>query len=472
MPPNILWIVFDTARADAFEPYGAPVGSSPALADLARRGEASKDVRSTACWTVPAHLSMFAGGLPRQLGLANQAGLKAHNLQPILESQRERLISEVLTRSGYRTAGVSANAWVSHHSGFGTGFEQFVDSLDTRHAKMAASSRRARARWLMDAAHAREDDGARAAERQLETWIAEGPGRPFFWFVNLVECHSPYLPPKPFAELGPLERVKAADEASRYLTQGGFWRACVTGDVPPEPALERMRAGYRGAIRYMDEWLGRLLERLDTAGLLDETLVIVSSDHGENFGEGDLIGHAFSLDDRLTNVPFVAAGPGADRLSGVRSFVELPGRLVEVAEVTDHPYDPGRLPPLPVAQFDSPAPPPTDPRTVYAVDLWNLDEAAAHRLTMPLLSVVDDRVKMVVRGSTETFHDLDADPLELVALRADEVDTDSVRRLRAAAAHPTVVASEARLDTRAGPPPSTDVDVADLEDRMRLLGYL
>src|SRR3954454_12309272 len=108
MRPNILWIVLDTARADALEPYGAPAGARPAIADLARRGLALRGVHSTACWTLPSHTSMFAGGLPRELGFANQAGLNVTNARPIIESLRDRLIAEVLRRSGYETSAVSA----------------------------------------------------------------------------------------------------------------------------------------------------------------------------------------------------------------------------------------------------------------------------------------------------------------------------------------------------------------------------
>jgi arylsulfatase A-like enzyme len=472
MRPNILWIVFDTARADALEPYGATPGATPAIADLARRGVALAGVHSTACWTLPAHVSMFAGGLPRQFGLGDQAGINPSLAKPIVESLRERSIVELLRRSGYRTGAVSANAWVTPHSGFGPGFDRFVDVRSGRQAQMSTDNRRAHARWLVEAARARVDDGARAAEHELGRWIADAASEPFFWFVNLVECHSPYLPPRPYAELSLLARVSAAREASAHLTMEAFWRTCITGDVPEVDALDRMRAGYRGAIRYMDDWLARLLEALDRAGLLDETLVMVCSDHGENFGEGDLIGHGFSLDQRLINVPFIAAGPGADSLTGLRSVAEVPRRLAQMTDLPDHPWDPADLPPLPVAQFDSPVPPLSDPRTQWAVAEWRLDERAVARMTEPILAVVDDSVKLVRRGDLEAFHHLRTDPLELQPLTADDVDPAAVSRLRAAAAHPSVVASESRLAEPSPSPLGVDHDAADLEDRMRLLGYL
>lgn len=473
MRPNIVWIVLDTARADALEPYGAAPGSSAAIADLARRGAALPDVRSTACWTLPAHVSMFAGGLPRQLGLADQAGINPFTARPIVEALRERWIVELLRRSGYRTSGVSANSWVSEHSGFAMGFDRFENASSARQAKMSSETKAARIKWLAEAARARVDDGARDAERHLRSWLADLTPDPFFWFVNLVECHSPYLPPKPYAELSVARRVTAAREARAHLTMAEFWRVCVTGDIPSPEELDRMRAGYRGAIRYMDDWLARLLEALDTARVLDDTLVIVSSDHGENFGEAGLIGHGFSLDERLIKVPFVAAGPGADHLGGLRSLAEVPGRLAELAALDGHPYDRADVPSVAVAQFDSPAPPRDDPRTQTAIAMWGLDEAAAQLMTTPQTALVDGNVKLVLRGGAETFYDLDADLLELAPLSAQDVDPVAAGRLREAAAHPSVLASEATLNRSGAPPPQgTAEEIAGLEDRMRLLGYL
>ncbi|MFN2544477.1 MAG: sulfatase-like hydrolase/transferase [Actinomycetota bacterium] len=473
MRPNILWIVFDTARADAFEPYGASAGSSPVVADLARRGGAVAGVRSTACWTVPAHVSMFAGGMPRGLGFARQAGLTPGNAEPIVAALRERLIAEVLRRSGYRTGAISANGWVSRRGGFAVGFERFVDRLKARRVQAVSETRIARGRWMAEAALARGDDGAREAGARLRAWISKPPAGPFFWFVNLVECHSPYLPPRSHTELSLQDRIRAAREARVLLTLDEFWRACITGTVPPTGAIERMRAGYRGAVRYMDDWLGRVLEQLAAATLLDETLVILSSDHGENFGEGGLIGHGFSLDERLIEVPFVTAGPGSERLRDVRSLAEVPRRLAEIAEVANHPYDVADTPRIPVAQFDPPAPPRGDPRTDRAIALWDLDEPAVERLTTPMTAAVDGTLKLLRRGDTEEFYDLEADPLEGRPTDAGRLDGASVERLRAAVSHPAVVATEARLDTKIAPPPEVpDHELAEIEDRLRLLGYL
>src|SRR5437764_11736456 len=99
MRPNVLLVVLDAARRDALEPYGAPAGSTPAIAQLARRGAALPDVYATGCWTVPSHASIFTGLLPRAAGLAQAR--RPLEAKPVLDAHRELLLPEVMRREGY-----------------------------------------------------------------------------------------------------------------------------------------------------------------------------------------------------------------------------------------------------------------------------------------------------------------------------------------------------------------------------------
>jgi arylsulfatase A-like enzyme len=473
MRPNILWLVMDTVRADALEPYGAPVGASPVVADLARRGVVAPHLRSTACWTLPAHVSMFAGQLPRAAGFHDQAGLHPDNAKPAVEALADRMLASVLRRAGYATGAVSANLWVSERSGFAPGFDRFADAVTTRQGRMSSLALRDRAAWLWEAARGTVDDGAQSAGQVLQGWAHEVTDEPFFWFVNLVEGHSPYLPPRPYGGASRLTRARAGREAAEFLTQGGVWRACVKREMPSAGALARMRELYGGAVRYMDDWLERVLSALDAAGKLDDTLIMVTADHGENFGENDLLAHGFSLDDRLVRVPGIFAGPGAERLADVRSLAELPARLAEIAGIAEHPYQEDDLPALAVAQFDPPVRPPEDKRTAHMIDVWDLDDAAVELLVTPITMAADGDVKLVVSGDREGFYRPGADPLETQPLTDSDLDPAVVARLRAALRHPAATAS-ATTWKPASPdaPAAAPQDLADLEDRMRLLGYL
>jgi arylsulfatase A-like enzyme len=448
---NVLLIVFDTARRDALQGSRAP-----AVADLARRGVQASDAHSTACWTLPSHAAMFTGLLPRAAGLARAPARTPQSCRPVIEGHSQRLLPEVFRRAGYATRGVSANLWISGHSGFDTGFDEFRSVESGRQGGLHDPSPRARARWALEAARARVDDGAFAARSILRGWGTEGP---FFWFVNLNECHSPYLPPRPYSDVGLLGRLRAAEEARRYLTLDAIWRACVGGLEVPEEALQRMRHLYARSIRLMDDWLADILALLDARGVLDDTLVVVTSDHGENFGENGLMAHAFSLDERLTHVPLVAAGPGAEELSGLVSLADLPRALARAAGIR-HPWGPDICSGVAVAEFDPPTGP-DDGRAQRVVREWGVGEAGLRVLTTPLTSATDGSSKLVRRGDVEQLFDLDCDPLEQHPLDPSDPRADQLRAALDPA--PAVVESQAE--------PSAE-ELAEIEERMKLLGYM
>jgi len=467
--PNILLIVLDTARADAFEPYGAAAGATPTLAQLASRGAAVDQAYSPACWTVPSHGAMFTGLLPRTSQIGPSAHGRPARITEMINASEDRLLSSVLTANGYATAGVSTNAWVSPRIGFDRGFETFTFIESQRNAM--SGSWKERAAWAWQSLRARVDDGATAVEDLLSTWLVErNQQKPFFWFVNLIECHSPYLPPKPYDDLGALDRLRAGEEASEYLTFVALTRACLVGHDIPETALRRMRYLYQRAIRLLDDWLARVLEGLDRAGVLDETIVIVTSDHGENFGENDLMGHGYSLDQRLIRVPFVTSGPWSPPGDRVVSLAEIPRLLGDAIGLPDHPWQADPRYDVAVAQLDSPCAP-DDPYALEALREFGLSEAVLPRMVRTMSCATDGHVKLFREGTTETIIDLDDDPLETTFVpvgRAHELRHGNVlTRLRTAL--DAAGALEATGDADSGP---RTIDDPDLEAQLRLLGYI
>lgn len=470
----------DTARADALEPYGAPAGSTPVLGQLAATGKAAPSVYAAASWTLPSHAAMFTGLLPRAtgIGLTEASPADAHSRMHALS---DRVLPEALRQAGYRTGGVTTNLWVSERTGFSVGFEDFVEINTGRQGKIRNPSLRARLRWGREILRAEVDDGAAETERVLRGWVDSiQPGQPFFWFVNLIECHSPYLPPRPYNDLSPAGRLQAGFEARRHLTLEAIWKACVADLDVPDAALERMRHLYGGSVRYMDDWLGRVLEALDNRGALDDTIVMVTSDHGENFGEGGLLAHCFSLDDRLIHVPLIVHGPHeAVDLDRITSLAELPRLVAGLAGIDGHPWN-GDLPEgIALSQLDPPVLA-TDSRATDVASDWGLDDAGFERLTTPFVSATDGRRKLIRRQGRDLLHDLRTDPLELNPrdpLRdppSDE-DADAIDALRRALDHPAMAATglePAAVGATPEHPGATQEETEDLEERMRLLGYL
>src|SRR5437588_7630579 len=155
-PPNVLLLVLDALRADAVEPFGAPPGSSPALAELARRGRAIEGVRATASWTLPSHIAMFTGQLARGLGLGQAPSRTPQGAAPVVRAQEDRLLAAVLSRAGYDTRGVTTNVWAGKASGFDAGFERFVE-LDSSRQNSLGGGLRQRVKWDWEGVRSRAD---------------------------------------------------------------------------------------------------------------------------------------------------------------------------------------------------------------------------------------------------------------------------------------------------------------------------
>jgi arylsulfatase A-like enzyme len=465
---NILLVVLDALRRDAVEPYGAPRGATPAIANLAARGSALPNAYATASWTLPSHASMFTGLLPRQLGLGQPPGGTPKGARGALERVADRVLANVLAKSGYATRGWSANLWASQHAGFDLGFDRFSYVSGHRVDRLAAEGARARLAWALEGLRARHDDGAAEIGGALREDIASWSGQPTLWFVNLCECHSPYLPPRPWDDLGTATRVRAALDAQRHLS---FQSIClfVAGRWQiPDEAFARMRHLYARAAAYLDSWLADVLDALDRRGILDDTLVIVTSDHGENFGEDGLLAHGFSVDQRLIHVPLVMAGPGAISPAGPFSLAELPTVIADAAGLADHPWRRELPDGVVVAQYD-PMGPPSHPRVREVADRWQIDDVGIDRLTAEFSCATDGRLKLVVRNGAELLYDLREDPGESAPL--DPVGANGgFAALRSALQHPSARATAPSPATQV--PSASAEELADLERQMKLLGYM
>jgi arylsulfatase A-like enzyme len=486
--PNFLLVVMDTARADAFEPYGAPTGSSPTIAQLATRGRAYENVFATANWTVPSHASMFSGLQPGAVGLGQVPGGPLE-CRPAVEALRPRLLPEVLRKAGYRTAGVSTNLWVTDKTGFATGFDDFRVTNADRTGNLGSRRIKHRIAWDYENTVAHKDDGASQCQGALEEFARGQNGQPFFWFVNLTECHSPYLPPRPYNDLGAIGRFRAAEEARRYLTLGTIWQVCLGAATIPPHAFERMKHLYQRSIRYMDDWFEQLLTMLDKCRLLDDTVVMVTSDHGENLGESNLIGHAFSLDDRLIRVPFVCSHPELFNGDGAVSLADLPGAIARLGGMDVHPYEnEGSVDGVAVSEMERLAAP-SNPRAQEVSRSWQLGEEGFRRLTSSGWSACDGRFKLVSIEGDEHLYDTHSDRLELRPVHVDgALDEESsalATRLRVAAnkvmhRHPEGLGHESlaperaslRPKTSSAPPEVSSEELDAIADQMRRLGYL
>ncbi len=273
--PSVILVTVDTLRADHLPVYGYNQQTAPAISAMAEGAIVFEKAFTTAPKTAPAYASMFTGMYPFRHGL-RLLGQELHRDNVTL--------AERMTAAGYHSAGfVSSTVMIDRLSRLGQGFAVWDDRMPRRELN--------------------RDNYQRRAEQTIDAvleWLPDD-GKPFFLFIHLIDPHGPYRPPAAFrGSFEPRHRRKLqADEVP------GFQR------IPGAECLGDYIAGYDGEIAYADSQIARLFGRLFEEGLYDDSLVIVTADHGESFGEdGYFFRHGKTLHESSIHVPLVIKPPG------------------------------------------------------------------------------------------------------------------------------------------------------------------
>ncbi len=347
--PDVLLIVLDCVRSDLFEAEVARPDALPFLHSLRSQVASFPRTASTASWTIPGHASLFTGLYPWDHG--------AHcRLGPILTREPET-IAEFLQREGYATGFFSANSYVQPSTGLARGFQEtlwggarefFLRFASIQKAgcpdlgghpltPLPASSPGARPSPLRDLAmsslprlpavwDAMNRTGGKLLgtyakdmhavcpwiEPELDGWLArQRPDQPVFAFVNLVEAHEPYL-----ADGG--DPVSVGRWLS-YARSGQDSISWIRGAWTPSPReVASVRAGYVRSLRTLDRRVQQIVERFASRRDWDNTLFVLTSDHGQAFLEQDLLYHRFRVDEPIARIPLWIRSPGS-AVTGARS---------------------------------------------------------------------------------------------------------------------------------------------------------
>lgn len=292
--PNVLLIVLDTVRAWSLGLYGHSRPNTPELEHWMSDGVRFQTTLSTAPWTLPSHASMFTGRFPHELS--------AGWVSPL--DDEHPTLAEVLSARGYASAGFVANtAYCSYESGLARGFGHYEDYpvtlpqviFSSSLGKYLAGSRFTRRKLLRVSADDIND--------RVISWLnGRSDDRPFFVFLNYLDAHNPYQPPPPFDTLFSDSGSARYLEAVKEETPMRQW-----SPEEHQAAVEK----YDESIAYLDHELGTLFAELKRRGLWDNTIVIVTSDHGEEFGEHKVFFHGNSLYRAGLDVPLLVRFPGA-----------------------------------------------------------------------------------------------------------------------------------------------------------------
>jgi arylsulfatase A-like enzyme len=274
-PPNVVLIVLDTVRADHLGCYGYARAISPRIDGFARNATRYTRSVSAAPWTVPSHGSLFTGRPPFVHGahtFAVESPTKNVNPLPL-----DRVtLAETLHSAGYRTAAFVANvAYLAPHWQLDQGFETY--HVERLHGD--------------------------ALNQHVFSWL-EQVTTPFFLFVNYIDAHRPYnTTPRP----GLLD--PPAEHGPELLDQLVEQVMPATGPVP-EALARKVVDQYDTAIANLDEQIGVLLNRLEQSGVAENTVIVITSDHGEYFGEHQLVEHSKDIYQEAIRVPLILRGPG------------------------------------------------------------------------------------------------------------------------------------------------------------------
>jgi len=310
---NILLISIDTLRADHVGAYGYSRPTTPNLDRFAEQAVRFDRAYSSSNWTLPGHAGIFTGLLSGGHG----ARLPRHKIRDDVP-----LLTETLTAGGLRTAAFVTHVFVSEEYGFNRGFQSF------------AYRQNAPASWVTD---------------QALAWLqaADRPS-PFFLFLHYFDLHAPYgktwTPTESFAPAGCRGPVPINRALDAYLRKDWSVFDCIT-------------ALYDADLAYVDKQLGRLFEFLERTGRLRDTLVIVTSDHGELMGKDEGASHYISLFEPEIRVPLIMHLP---RPAGSRRLIEQPVSTIQLAptllEAVGHPPFQTDLPSLLPLLRGAPAP--------------------------------------------------------------------------------------------------------------------
>jgi len=442
--PNVLLVVLDTVAAGHLGCYGSMRATSPAIDAIAREGVLFENAFAAAPWTLPSHASLFTG----LHSTTHDTGWEHPRLDdPASEGPRggaEELptLAEELDARGFDTCGISEKAWISHPTGLTRGFSEYWDfsSAPPRGRMFLFQLELALRKRFGAPPPAPADKGAaQIIDRSLD-WLGGGrgrdPERPFFLFMNLNEAHDPFRPPEGFVDKFLPEGIQPV-EALKLDQSPVFRKEFICGlrkFEKDEPEI--LRSLYDAEILYEDSQLARLFQGLRDMDLMEDTLVILTADHGEEFGEHGVLGHQLLLTDGMLHVPLILRYPeklpAGTRVPGLASLVDV---FPSVIDLLDQNVDgPARQTPglqalegvslLPAARpggakvrdfilahYQNPA------RHLASYPCWDASDPGASPLWARharALTVLRTETEKFLRGGdgSREFYDLKADPRE------------------------------------------------------------
>jgi len=300
--PNIILISIDALRADHLNCYGYHRNTSPNIDRLAGQGVLFKNAFSQATWTIPSHTSIF---------LSQYVWKHKVNTPQKQLGNSSTTLAEILKNENYATAGFTGGGYTSSKYGFDRGFEIYEDRIPRGRGRHEIAS-------YID---------------KLLSWLESVRNRKFFLFIHTYDVHGPYNPPPPYFDL----YTKGRCEGKHLRTSRGIipWKLDASKLTIEE--IDYIMAVYDGGINYVDDQLGKIFEKLKQLGIDENTIIIVTADHGEAFKEHGRLDHAYKPYIELVHIPLIMKGPGIPGNRIYENYVQHIGIVPTILEILNIP---------------------------------------------------------------------------------------------------------------------------------------
>jgi len=489
--PNVLFLVLDAVRVDHCSTYGYDRETTPTMSALAADGVRYDHAFAPSIWTPTVHGAVFTGKYP------SHTGIYGNNLAIPEETET---LPELLGEQGYRTFAASAGAHIRASRGYARGVDDYVESRrispDLDFLRKVTTDR-SFAKQVGFTLTRGPDDKTRYKYDRLQRFItrATADDDPFFGFINAKTAHHPFNPPRPYKGLfcdgferprwELLERALAAlgrrtqtlpghDMAKLRQVSHSGGDGVLAGEVElTDEEWDVIEAWYDGAVRYLDDLVGELVAFLKDCDIYDETVIVLTSDHGDNFGDHGLVRHVFCLYDSLIHVPMVIKppttgewpNPSGRSIDNQVSLIDLHPTFLEAAggpapdydlsesllEFTDRQYHDYTF--SEYAGFDG---------TVQRLDR-KYPDFDVRQFAKGLQSVRDEEHKLIVDTNGNR---------ELYAWREDPDELSDISEDRPERADALESVIEDRLGTLEEPGTFETPDDPELEAQLKDLGYI
>jgi choline-sulfatase len=369
---NVVIVLIDTLRARSLKAFNpATRVKTPVLDALAREGAVFEATQAPENWTKPSTASLLTGLYPSTHGAKTDGAMVPSGAT---------LLSEALKEAGFSTGSFIANGYVSDKFGFNQGWDKYTNYIREK-----------------------KNTDAENVFKEAGDWIEKRKGERFFAYVHTIDPHVPYDPPDEFLSLykkGEYEGQVAPRKTPEQLAEAKKVPPKVTFSDADKQYLKDL---YDGEVSYHDHYLGLFIDRLKTLGLYDDTVFVVTADHGEEFDEHGSWGHGHSVYQELLWIPYIIrlpeVVPAGKRIGEAVSSMSIFPTVLEAVGVAP----PSVLEDRSVLGWLRGGPPPAVP--VAFSDF--LDDRRVIRV---------GRWKLILRGINETMFDLGSDPTEQVEL--------------------------------------------------------